>query len=168
MADPSPTGKTGDLIVSSNGTDPSQAAPRHCAFCGQELLDTAAAPERFGEAFCSEVHAEEFATGVRTTRVQLAAATDVAPAAKTEGASPAATTTKPGHWKMALKMAACCAAPLLVGIVLAGGAGALLGAAAGVLPLLAGLACPIGMFFMMRAMMKGGRGDSGKERDKEQ
>lgn len=168
MADPSPTGKTGDLIVSSNGTDPSQAAPRHCAFCGQELLDTAGAPERFGEVFCSEAHAGEFAKGVRAARVQLAAAADVAPAGTSEGARRSATTTKPGHWKMALKMAACCAAPLLVGIVLAGGAGALFGAAASVLPLLAGLACPIGMFFLMRGMMKGGQAESGKERDKEQ
>ena len=168
MADPSPTHKTGDLVVSANGTDPREAAPRYCAFCGRAILDAAATPERFGEAFCSEAHADEFATGARAARVQFAAMTDVAPAAKTEGDSVSATPTKSGHWKMALKMAACCAAPLLVGIVLAGGAGALLGAAAGVLPLLAGLACPIGMFFMMRAMMKSGQGDKRPPRYGEQ
>lgn len=167
MADSSPTGKTGDRIISGNGTDPRHTAGRFCAFCGQGIVE-AGAPERFGEAFCSEAHADEFATGVRAARVQLAAAADVVPAATTEAPSPSAATAKPAHWKMALKMAACCAAPLLVGIVLAGGGAALFGAAAGALPLLAALACPLGMFFMMRAMMKGGQGDKRPPRDGEQ
>jgi hypothetical protein len=56
-------------------------------------------------------------------------------------------------------MAACCGLPLLVLVLLAGGGGALLGAGAAVLPLLAVLACPLGMLFMMRAMQGHGRGD---------
>jgi hypothetical protein len=55
-------------------------------------------------------------------------------------------------------MAACCGAPLLALVLLAGGGGALLGAAGAALPLLLALACPLGMFFMMRAMMGGRQG----------
>jgi hypothetical protein len=168
MADSSPTGKTGDLIISGNGSDPRQAAARHCAFCGQAVVDAAGVPERFGEAFCSEAHADEFATGVRAARVQLAAAMDVAPTAKAATSTAPAAPAKSGHLKMALTMGACCIAPLLVAVVFAGGASAVYGAAAGVLPLLAGLACPLGMFFMMRAMMKHGKGDSRQGQDKEQ
>lgn len=147
MADPSPTGTTGDLIISSNGTARHQAAAaRYCPFCGQAILDAVGAPERFGEAFCSEPHADEFAAGVRAARLQFAAAAHAAPA-------------RSSRLKMALTMGACCIAPLLVAVLFAGGAGALFGTAASVLPLLASLACPIGMFFMMRAMMKHGQGD---------
>jgi hypothetical protein len=166
MADHSPTRKTDELV--SNGTDPRQAAARYCAFCGQAMVEAAGAPERFGEAFCSEAHADEFATGVRAARVQLAAATEVAPAAETEAASPSTATAKPAQWKMALKMAACCGAPMLALVVLAGGGGALLGAAGAALPLLLALACPLGMFFMMRGMMKSGQSDKRQERDKGQ
>lgn len=167
MADPSPTAKTSDLIVSGNGTDPSQAAPRYCAFCGQEVIQLAPAPERFGEVFCSEGHAEEFASGVRAARVQAAAAADAVTDAKPEADGKPAPAAKPGHGKMALKMAACCGLPVLALAVLAAGGGALLGVAGAALPLLAALACPIGMFFMMRAMMKGGQGDKRPPRDAE-
>ncbi|MGH7419574.1 MAG: DUF2933 domain-containing protein [Candidatus Rokuibacteriota bacterium] len=57
-------------------------------------------------------------------------------------------------------MGACCGLPLLALVFLAGGGGALLGAGAAVLPLLAVLACPLGMFFMMRAMQGHGKADS--------
>ncbi len=56
--------------------------------------------------------------------------------------------------KRLLGLGACCAAPLLAGIILAGGGGALLGAAGALLPVLAALACPLGMYFMMRSMSK--------------
>jgi hypothetical protein len=74
---------------------------------------------------------------------------------------------KPSSWKMALKRAACCGVPMLALVVLAGGGGALLGAAGAVLPLLLFLACPLGMFFMMRGMAKTGqdgrdKGDGGE------
>jgi predicted phage tail protein len=57
-------------------------------------------------------------------------------------------------WKRYLKLGACCGAPLLVVLLLAGGGGALLGAAGAFLPYLAALACPLGMYFMMRGMWK--------------
>jgi hypothetical protein len=162
MADPSHTPKT-ELTLSGNGADPRRAVPRYCAFCGQEALDSARPPERFGEVFCSEDHAEEFAQGVRRARVAAAAiAAEAPPAASLEPEAQATTPTKPTDWKMALKMAACCVVPMLALVVLAGGGGALLGAAGAVVPLLLTLACPLGMFFMMRGMGKMGQHDKDK------
>lgn len=154
MAEPSREPKIGDVVTTGNGAGPGATAPRYCGFCGKEA-DPGQTLERFGEAFCSEAHAGEFVKGVREARVRAAAvATDGAPAEQQERmARPGA--AKPWDWKSALKMAACCGAPLLALVVLAGGGGALLGAAGSLLPLLALLACPLGMFFMMRAMSKG-------------
>jgi hypothetical protein len=70
---------------------------------------------------------------------------------------------KSSGWKQYLKLGFCCGAPLLALIVLAGGGGALLGAAGAVLPLLAFLACPLAMYFMMRGMSRGGQ--AGHRRD---
>jgi hypothetical protein len=165
MADPSPTAKTSDLTISGNG---SGSRLRYCAYCGHDVIHPTAAPERFGEAFCSEDHAEEFASGVRAARAQAAAAAHAVTVATPEADEKPAPAAKPGQWKMALKMAACCGLPLLALAVLAGGGGVLLGAVGAVLPLLAALACPLGMFFMMRAMMKGDQGDKRPPRDGEQ
>lgn len=49
---------------------------RHCAYCGHPLAHDLLAPERFGEPFCSESHAEEFVTGVRAARIKAAAGRD--------------------------------------------------------------------------------------------
>ena len=130
------------LKISENGKPRDEArGARYCAFCGVAAGSDGAAPERFGEVFCSVGHAEEFVKGVRAARANAVAAAAVA--------------AKGRSWKQALKMAACCGAPMLALVVLAGGGGALLGAAGALLPLLAALACPLGMFFMMRAMSKG-------------
>lgn len=163
-----------DVTMSGNGAGP--AAPRYCASCGHAVVQSAP-PERFGEVFCSETHAEEFVAGVRKARVATAAAVaqvaptaDVAPPAPGGGTEAMATEpapVKPAGWRMALKMAACCGIPMLALVVLAGGGGALLGAAGAVLPLLALLACPLGMFFMMRGMMKGGQDDKRPPRNGE-
>src|SRR5712691_6291904 len=144
-----PGGPKIDAVISGNGAG--AATPHYCGFCGQEVVDVPPLPERFGEVFCSEGHAEEFASGVRAARVQAAAAADALTVTKPETDGQPASAAKPGGWKMALKMAACCGLPMLALVVLAGGGGALLGAAGAVLPLLAALACPLGMFFMMRA-----------------
>src|SRR5438876_1390058 len=48
----------------------------HCAYCGHAVTDDTPVIERFGERFCSEPHAEEFAAGVRTARIQAAARTE--------------------------------------------------------------------------------------------
>ena len=144
-------------VASRNGPPSVRATgqARYCAFCGAEVGQEGA-PERFGEIFCSDAHAEEFVTGVRAVRVQTGVAGG-AEVQRTDGTAPEQPTgaAKPWDWKMALKMAACCGAPLLALVVLAGGGGALLGAAGSLLPVLAFLACPIGMYFMMRGMSKG-------------
>ena len=148
-------------VASRNGPPPVQATgqARYCAFCGAEAGQEGA-PERFGEIFCSDAHAEEFVKGVRAVRVQTAVAGG-AEVQRTDG------TAKPWDWKMALKMAVCCGAPLLVLVVLAGGGGALLGAAGALLPLLALLACPLGMYFMMRGRSTGNQQQpKGEDQDK--
>lgn len=158
MTEPSREQDAARSIISGDGR-PSDGArgARYCAFCGSEVGGDGAVPERFGEVFCSEVHAEEFVTGVRAARAQAAALALV----EAERARPArdqdSATASPArpNWKHLLKMAACCGAPLLALIILAGGGGALLGAAGSLLPLLALLACPLGMYFMMRSMSKG-------------
>lgn len=146
-------------VASGNGPPPIETArqARYCAFCGVEVGQEGA-PERFGEIFCSDAHAEECVTGVRAVRVQAAVAggAEVQRADETAPEQPTVA-ARPWDWKKALKMAACCGAPLLVLVVLAGGGGAMLGAAGALLPLLAVLACPLGMYFMMRGMSKGHR-----------
>jgi hypothetical protein len=131
------------------------------------VLPGLAVPERFGEVFCSEGHAEQFASGVRAARVQAAVAADAVTVTTPEADGKPAPAAKPGHWKMALKMAACCGLPILALVLLAGGGGALFGAAGAVLPLLLTLACPLGMFLMMRVMKKGGHEDKRPPRDGE-
>ena len=92
----------------------------------------------------------------RAARIESAASVD-----QSTDAAPAREPA-PSGWnlKRVFKMGACCGLPVLALAILAGGGGALLGAGAAVLPLLAVLACPLGMFFMMRAMQSHGKGDS--------
>lgn len=154
-------------VASRNGPPPVQTTgqARYCAQCGAEV-GQAGAQERFGELFCSDAHAEEFVSGVRAARAQAAAAVE-APQAR-PGQDPDSVAASPAqpNWKHLLKMAACCGAPLLALVILAGGGGALLGAAGAVLPWLAFLACPIGMYFMMRGGMS--KGHQQEQKDKEQ
>lgn len=89
-------------------------------------------------------------------------------AAEPEGAEAAKARAAPSlHWKRALKMAACCGLPWLGLVILAGGGGALLGTAGALLPLLLPLACPLGMFFMMRQMGKTQQHQHRDRRDRE-
>jgi hypothetical protein len=133
-------------------------AERYCAHCGQPADPGAPAIDRFGEAFCSDAHAQEFLHAVRATRVQAAAG---AQTAVERSAAPGEVTPQQRDWKAYLGKALCWGAPLLVvAFVLSGGTGALAGAAGAVLPFLALLACPLGMYFMMRAMAK--TGDQGR------
>ena len=127
----------------------------YCAYCGTDVHGAAPVPRRFGEPFCSEAHADSFAQEAWATRIERAASSDPTSQAVSAGGSASS------GWdlKRALKMAACCGLPLLALVFLAGGGGALLGAGAAVLPVLAVLACPLGMFFMMRAMQGHGRDD---------
>jgi hypothetical protein len=75
-------------------------------------------------------------------------------ATKTEDGSAACSMQGKGWLKGTLGMAICCAAPLLLFAAIAF-VGLSLGAiASGALSLVALLACPVGMYLMMRMMMK--------------
>jgi hypothetical protein len=152
MTEPSQQPKTDTVAVSGNGAA-APAESRYCGYCGEALDHRAAAIERFGEPFCSDAHAQAFVTGVRAARVQAAVPLEAAQTGAGAGGQP---TAAPAGWnlKRFAKLAACCGLPMLALVVLAGGAGALVGAAGAALPLLAALACPVGMFFAMRGMMR--------------
>jgi hypothetical protein len=64
-------------------------------------------------------------------------------------------------------MGACVGAPLLALAFLAGGGGAVLGAAGALVPILAFLACPLAMYFMMRSMSKMGDKERRPEKGEE-
>jgi hypothetical protein len=150
--------------ISRNGPRPARAGQaRYCAYCGIEV-DHEAPPERFGEPFCSEAHAEEFVRDVRAARARAVAsgATEIQRTADEAASAQSAGAPSSSSWKRALKMAACCGLPILALVILAGGGGALLGAANAVLPLLLFLACPLAMFFMMRGMTRMGQHDKDK------
>ena len=146
------------------GASDTKPAERHCALCGQQARLEGTTIERFGEAFCSDAHAQDFVHAVRAARVQAAAG---ARTAVERAAVPAEAAPQHRAWKAYLGKALCWGAPLLVvAFVLAGGTGALAGAAGALLPVLALLACPLGMYFMMRSMSKTGhdRGDKGGQK----
>ena len=155
--------RSADLTTPPNGTGAPGAKPagRYCALCGQPADPGEAAIKRFGELFCSEAHAHEFVQTVRAARVEAAVTGSTAVERGGGLANPPAS---PRDWKASLGKALCWGAPLLVvALVLAGGTGALTGAAGAALPFLAILACPLGMYFMMRSMSK--TGDHGRPKD---
>ncbi|MBI4536327.1 MAG: hypothetical protein HY712_00040 [candidate division NC10 bacterium] len=131
----------------------------YCPICGRDATDPSL--KRFGEFFCSEAHVAAYAREIRLKQATEAAAlATVAGAATT---TPPATGTpdvaqtpqKQGGISGFLKMAACCGGMLLLlpalGLVSVGGLAAVAGSA---LSVVAVLACPIGMYLMMRMMMK--------------
>ena len=73
---------------------------------------------------------------------------------KTEDGSAACPMQGKGWLKGTLGMAICCAAPLLLVAAIAFFGLSLGAMASGALSLVAVLACPVGMFLMMRMMMK--------------
>jgi hypothetical protein len=126
-------------------------APSHCAYCGHAVADNVAAPQRFGDRFCSDEHADEFAKGARAARIDAAARRVEAG----DGSATACAGAPGGQqsWQGRLKRAACWGAPLLLLLAMpllwTGGWAA---AGGSLLSVLALLACPIGMYFMMRSM----------------
>ena len=125
----------------------------HCAYCGRLIATEADPPERFGERFCSAAHAEEFVAGVRGARMAKAAQAEDRAAIEVGKACDLATSSQ-SNWRGSLKRGICWAAPLLaliaIPLVWTGGWAATGGS---LLTLLALLACPLGMYFMMRGMM---------------
>ena len=148
--------------IPQNGASPQNenADGRYCAICGESVNDVVI--ERFGEPLCSEVHAEEFVAKVRAAKIEAATAAldEKAPAAV---GICSVGRTSPG-WKGYLGKTLCWGVPLLaLGFLLAGG-GTVLGAAGGLLPIAAALACPLGMYFMMRSMAKTGQHENSKDK----
>lgn len=167
MTEPSREKISRELALPQDGKGARVKKPgeRYCAVCGADANVYGLAIERFGEVFCSERHAEEFVEQVRTARIQAAAAGLAVQTSEPEVQHPETSAApKPQGWKRYLKLGACCGAPLLALVILAGGGGAVLGAAGATLPLLAALACPIAMYFMMRGMMKMGHQENPKEK----
>jgi hypothetical protein len=80
-------------------------------------------------------------------------------AVKTEDGSAACPIQGKGWLKGTLGMAICCGAPLLLFAAIAFFGLSLGALASGALSLVAVLACPVGMFLMMRMMMKGKKED---------
>ncbi|HLC40200.1 MAG TPA: DUF2933 domain-containing protein [Methylomirabilota bacterium] len=125
---------------------------RYCAICGASVDGVVI--ERFGEPLCSETHVEEFVAKVRAAKVEAATVAVDTKAPATAGICSVGAASR--GWKSYLGKALCWGVPLLaLGFLLAGG-GTVLGAAGGLLPVAVALACPLGMYFMMRAMMKTG------------
>jgi hypothetical protein len=126
---------------------------RHCAYCGHAVIDESPAIERFGERFCSESHADEFVSDVRAARIQAAA---TPPATGCAGAPGGRRT-----WKDYLRQGACWGAPVLVllAIPLFWTGNSLAIAGGSILNVLALVACPLAMLFMMRAMGSMSRGE---------
>lgn len=48
----------------------------HCGYCGRTISPDLDAPERFGERFCSNAHADDFVAGVRAARIESVARTE--------------------------------------------------------------------------------------------
>lgn len=171
MTEPAREKISSEVLAPQDGKGGRAPKPReqYCAFCGADASAYGLAVERFGEVFCLDGHAEEFVKEVRAARVQAAAlrAAEPATAEIERPEEPAAGAPKPRDWKHYLKMGACCGAPLLALVFLAGGGGAVLGAAGALLPLLALLACPLGMYFMMRGMKKTEQKENAPEKGEE-
>ena len=85
-------------------------------------------------------------------------------AVKTEEGSAACPMQGKSWLKGALGMAICCGAPLLLFAAIAFFGLSLGALASGTLSLVALLACPVGMFLMMRMMMKGNKEDQSSKK----
>lgn len=142
-----------------------EAVPRqaYCPICGTRPDATATAVERFGELFCSETHADQFTQAMRAARVQAAIV-------RMDGGSECGSAARAtSGWTARLGRLLCWGGPALalivMALILSGSRGLLLASAGGALPFLAALACPIGMYLMMRSMSRMGQSDGRKERD---
>ncbi len=138
----------------------------HCPICGIEV--SSPADTRFGEAFCSPAHAEAFVEKVQAARVEAAAARALQRADTEQLPSTLAVgVAKPRDWKHYVKMGACIGAPVLALVFVASGGGAVLGWAGTLLPVLAFVACPLAMYFLMRSMRKMGHPGDHQNRGEE-
>jgi len=145
--------------AADGGADP------YCPICGQ---DGEPDLKRFGQFFCSEDHVERYASA-RRVQADGAAAGPTALEVKEHGreatgAMACGIGTKGGLRKMGWCLAG--GVGLLVAIPLIA-SGGLAAAAGSVLSVAAVLACPIGMYFMMRGMRKMGHQEQPKDKGEE-
>jgi hypothetical protein len=127
-------------------------------------------PERFGEPFCSGSHAGEFAARVRAARIEAAIGREETQGRTIMGGDAGCNLPAQGSrgWAEYLKRAVCWGAPVLlllaIPLLWKGGWAA---AGGSFLSVVALLACPIGMYFMMRSMMTMQTQPGTKEPDRE-
>lgn len=124
----------------------------YCPICGR---DGDPALKRFGHLFCSDAHAEQYASA-RRARTESLEASRSGVEAKSQGQGGNAMACGIGAKGGLRKMGWCLAGG--VGLLIAAlliASGGVAATAGSVLTVVAFLACPIGMYFMMRAMMKG-------------
>lgn len=141
---------------------PGSSEGLYCPTCGR---DGDPGLKRFGQFFCSEAHVEQYA-------LERRAQAEVAPAPAAEAlADPKPADghgmacgigTKGGLRKMGWCLAGGVGLLIALPLIASGGMAA---AAGSVLSVAAFLACPIGMYFMMRGMKKMGQKDGPKEGD---
>jgi len=140
------------------------ADERYCPDCGKEVLDHSL--KRFGEYFCSEAHVAEYAREVRARVGKEQVAVAEKGAVQPDGTE--TTAAEKGGLSRLLKLGACCAAPILALIILVpllrGGTTGLGAVAGNVLYFAALLACPLGMYFMMRSMHRTQEDETGEGR----
>jgi len=161
-------------IATPSAAPSSSSTETYCPICGKDAPDPSL--KRFGEHFCSEAHVAEYTRELRAK--QAAEPTAAAAVAVGKASTPQETGTTEGQAQQKkggisglLKMAGCCGGMLLLlpalGLVNLGGLAAVGGS---LLSIVAVLACPIGMYFMMRGMMKpkqhGGQGQSDGREDR--
>lgn len=127
---------------------------RYCPICGEDAAVHGLQVERFGETFCSDGHAEEFAREVRQRRIAAVVAADAA--ANPEPRKSAGAAHQAWSADRLLKWGAC-VAPLVLVVLLLGGGSALGAAGSSLLYLAALAACPAAMYLMMRGMQHHGK-----------
>lgn len=128
------------------------SAGGYCPVCGRDGGPTL---ERFGQVFCSEAHVEQYASERRAGSA-LVQTGHTGVETKDQGnqeakGMPCGMATGRGLRKIGWCAAAGVGFLIAVPLVASGGAAA---AAGTLLSVAAALACPIGMYFMMRGMMK--------------
>ncbi len=125
----------------------------YCPICGRDRNPSL---NRFGHFFCSEAHVAQYANE-RLAKTDSVAPASPAVAAKDQREELASAPccgmgTKGGLKKMGWCLAGGLGLLIAIPLIASGGLAATAGS---LLSVAAFLACPIGMYFMMRAMMKG-------------
>ena len=141
------------VAVASAAPQPSQdgGGELYCPICGRDG-DTSL--KRFGHLFCSEAHVAQFASQ-RRANAELSETSPTPVEAKGQGEAGNAMAcgigTKGGLRKMGWCLAGGVGLLIAIPLIATGGLAATAGS---LLSVVAFLACPIGMYFMMRGMMK--------------